>query len=106
MKVQFRFLGMLGVMLLTLGFGACGSSSDSGGGNGGSTGTGGGGNTSADSACTHYCSCSFASSIPNCQSTCVDGINMATNPTSCAQCTGSSSCDQLSSNACKTPCAF
>ena len=65
-----------------------------------------GGSFTPQEACENYCSCSFAQMIPNCQSTCVSGIEMATDSAACAKCTGESSCSELESNACETPCAF
>ena len=64
----------------------------------------GGSSATPESACNHYCSCSFAAMIPNCQSTCVTGINMAPNPGACARCTNDSSCAELEQNACKSAC--
>lgn len=64
----------------------------------------GGGSASPEEACNHYCSCDFAAQIPNCQSTCISGINMATDPAACAKCTASSSCSQLQNNSCAAAC--
>jgi hypothetical protein len=64
----------------------------------------GGGSVSAEAACSHYCSCSFASAIPNCQSTCVTGINMAKDSAACASCTNNSSCSELQNNSCESAC--
>ncbi len=90
-RARFWLVAVLGVISLLFAVAACG---------------GGGGSTTPEAACSHYCSCSFASQIPNCQTTCVAGINMASNPSGCAQCTGDSSCTELENDACENACTF
>jgi hypothetical protein len=63
-----------------------------------------GGSATPEEACSHYCSCSFAAQIPNCQSTCITGINMASDSGACTKCTASSSCSQLENDSCATAC--
>ncbi len=91
-QVRFPWAAVLAILSVTLV--ACGDDDD-GGSSGGS---------SPEAACNNYCACSFASSIPNCQSTCVDGIGMAKDPGACASCTGSSSCSELENQACASAC--
>lgn len=85
-------VGILGLLLLFTQVPACGDDDS--------------GSSTAAEACEHYCSCSFASQIPNCQSTCVSGMNMANDPASCANCTASASCSQIEANHCENACAY
>lgn len=65
-----------------------------------------GGSATAEQACEHYCSCSFASNIPNCQSTCLSGIQAASDPSACASCTAGASCGEIEADACATACSY
>jgi hypothetical protein len=91
-----RILGVLGVLLLMTLPLACGGDDDDGG----------GGPVSASEACAHFCGCPEADDIPNCQSTCVSGIEMATDSDACARCTAESSCSALWNNSCASACSY
>jgi hypothetical protein len=70
----------------------------------GDYGEGGGGGATAAKACEHYCGCSFAAVVPSCQSSCVSGIVMTSDPGECAECMNDASCVELEDDACRDLC--
>jgi len=92
-----RVLGGLGMLLLVTQPLACGGDEGD---------DGGGGPVSASEACAHFCGCPEADVIPDCQSTCVSGIQMSTDPDACARCTAESSCSSLWNNSCASACRY
>lgn len=91
----YRLLRILGLLLLMTQPLACGGDGD-----------GDGGSITASEACAHFCSCPDADEIPDCRSTCVSGIQMATDPDACARCTATSSCSALWNNGCASACSY
>jgi hypothetical protein len=95
---------VIGAMLLSILISACRGDVEDGDDGDGFGGNGNNGSMTAAEACNHYCDCSFASSDPNCQTTCMAGITMAPDSEACAECTGESSCSDLDNGACESDC--
>jgi hypothetical protein len=67
-------------------------------------GGGGGGSGSASEACQQSCDCPSMSILPDCESICLQGLNMISDKQGCIDCMLDASCSEYEGGECNSVC--